>query len=103
MKSFDRRSEIHIKSRFRFVIFLIVLTFIVLLLALLPHFNRGQAMEPAQLKMYFVAAGDTLWEIAEQTLPDNTDIRDYISEIRQTNDLTGANIKAGQKLMIPIR
>ncbi len=60
-------------------------------------------MEPARFKVYFVAEGDTLWAIAKQTLPDNTDIRDYISEIRQTNDMTGANIKAGQKLMIPIR
>ncbi len=103
MKSWGRRSEIRIKSRVRLIIFLLILALAVLSSVLLPLFNRGQAMEPARFKVYFVAEGDTLWAIAKQTLPDNTDIRDYISEIRQTNDMTGANIKAGQKLMIPIR
>lgn len=103
MRRWGKRSEIHIKSRLRLVLFLCVMVLAVLLLVLSPLFNRGQAMTQAHFKTYFVAEGDTLWEIAKLTLPDNTDIRDYISEIRKTNYLNDANIRAGQKLMIPVR
>lgn len=103
MRSWGRRSEIRVKSRLRLGIILFVLALIILLLILSPLFNTGQAMTPTHFKTYIVAQGDTLWEIAKLTLPDNTDIRDYISEIRKTNDLDNANIKVGQNLMIPIR
>jgi len=103
MKKWGKRSEIRIKSRLRLIICLCVMALAMLLLVLSPLFNRGQAMTPIYFKTYFVAEGDTLWEIAKLTLPDNTDIRDYISEIRKTNELSDANIKTGQKLTIPIR
>ena len=103
MRRWGKRSEIHIKSRLRLVIFLCIMALAVLLLVLSPIFNRGQAMTQIQFKTYFVAEGDTLWEIAKLTLPNNTDIRDYIREIRKANDLSNANIKVGQKLMIPVR
>jgi len=103
MRRWGKRSEIRIKSRLRLVIFLSVMALAMLLLVLSPLFNRGQAMTPTHFKTYFVAEGDTLWEIAKLTLPDNTDVRDYISEIRKTNYLYDANIRVGQKLMIPVR
>jgi len=76
---------------------------VVILVFLSPLWNRGQAMPQVSWTTFEVASGDTLWQIAKQTLPDDTDIRDYIAEIISANDMNGANIKAGQRLLIPIR
>jgi len=103
MKLSGKTYRIKVKSRKRLVIFLIIITLAVVSILISPLLNRSQAMEPIYLKEYFVSSGDTLWEIAKQTLPYKTDIRDYIQEIRSVNNLVCANIKAGQKLFIPIR
>lgn len=76
---------------------------VVILLLLSPLWNRGQAMPLVSWTTVEVASGDTLWQIAKQTQPDDTDIRDYIAEIISANDMNGANIKPGQRLLIPIR
>jgi hypothetical protein len=52
---------------------------------------------------YTVRYGDTLWSIAEDMMtvnPEYRDIRDYVWEVRQTNNLYG-DIKAGQTIMLP--
>lgn len=103
MKDYSKKTQIVIKSKFKLCVFIFVVSFICLAIVLSPLFNRGQAMEQIQFKTYFVAEGETLWRIAKRTLPDNTDIRDYIGEIRKANNMINANILAGQKLVIPIR
>ncbi|NLL96396.1 MAG: LysM peptidoglycan-binding domain-containing protein [Clostridiaceae bacterium] len=47
-----------------------------------------------------VAKGDTLWEIAS-IYSRNSDIREYIYNIKKLNDLSGDTIYAGQVLLLP--
>jgi LysM repeat protein len=47
-----------------------------------------------------VEAGQTLWQLAEDVAPA-ADPRDVISEIMQLNQLTSADVVAGQELAIP--
>ncbi|GAA5025403.1 LysM peptidoglycan-binding domain-containing protein [Microbacterium fluvii] len=47
-----------------------------------------------------VAAGDSLWSIAERVAPD-ADPRDVIDDIVRLNALHGAGLTAGQSLAIP--
>ena len=50
----------------------------------------------------FVEKGDTLWDIAKRTLPEKTDIRKYIKEIKAVNSLDTALIREGELLKIPV-
>ncbi len=93
--------QIRIKSKTRFCIFLTAVTalFIFLIAAI---GNGGKAASDMYWIQVEIAEGDTLWRIAERTLPPRTDIREYIRQIRETNGLESCNIKVGQKLLIPI-
>lgn len=52
--------------------------------------------------MYSVESGDTLWSIAKAYLPGNTDIRVYIADIKEMNDLKSSMLREGQTLQVPI-
>jgi nucleoid-associated protein YgaU len=50
-----------------------------------------------------IEAGDTLWSIArEHYKQQNGDIRDYIEEIRECNNLATDTITEGHYLCIPV-
>jgi LysM repeat protein len=64
---------------------------------------KGKAqVTPSYYLKWSVSSGDTLWKIAESSLPKGRDIRCYISEIREWNHLSSSVIKEGQTLQIPI-
>ena len=50
---------------------------------------------------YTVTPGDTLWDIAN-SYRDQTEIRKYISRLIQVNQMTSADIYAGETLLIPV-
>jgi len=52
--------------------------------------------------MYTVKAEDTLWIIAAENISRNTDIREYIFNIKKINNLKDSLIYPGQELIIPI-
>jgi len=93
--------QIRIKSKTRFCIFLTTVTalFISLIAAV---WNGGKAASDMDWIEVEIVEGDTLWRIAERTLPPRTDIREYIRQIREANGLKSCNIRVGQKLFIPI-
>lgn len=49
--------------------------------------------------IYVVSQGDTLWDIAKEYCPSNMDIRDYIYDIKERNDISGT-IHNGQVLEV---
>lgn len=50
---------------------------------------------------YYVHSGDTLWTIAAERKGENIDIRKYVYDLRQLNNLKSANIYPGQELLLP--
>mgnify|MGYP006288932397 FL=1 len=46
--------------------------------------------------------GQTLWEIAESEFGKDIDIRKYVYQIKQINNLKNSNIQPGQVIKIPI-
>jgi len=94
--------QIRIKSKTRFCIFLTV--FIALFISLIAAvWNGGKAASDVDWIEVEVVEGETLWHIAQRTLPPRTDIREYIRQIREANRLESCNIRVGQKLFIPIK
>lgn len=48
-----------------------------------------------------VTQGDTLWSIASLHAAKGQDVREYVFQIKQLNDLKNVTIHAGQKLLLP--
>lgn len=48
-----------------------------------------------------VQPGQTLWSVARTLSPD-TDVRETVARIQELNGLTGASVKPGQSLIVPV-
>ncbi len=94
--------SIRIKSKLRLTIAIMIV--MLLIISIFSFFLlKGKAHEKPSYYLYWsVSQGDTLWTIAKCSLPEGRDIRDYIIEIRQWNELSSSNILEGQTLEIPI-
>lgn len=49
---------------------------------------------------YYVRTGDTLWSIGEKYASNEDDIREWISKVREINDMESADITAGTEITI---
>lgn len=97
-----KRRSITIKSKLRLTMFIVV-TLTLLTCAFSFFLLKGNAqVMPEYYLSWSVSEGDTLWAIARDSLPKGRDIRDYIIEIREWNELGTANIIEGQILEVPI-
>lgn len=61
----------------------------------------GEQSRPLPVVRHVVSPGETLWQVAERVAPGE-DPRDVVLRIVETNGLTGANVEAGTRLVVPI-
>jgi hypothetical protein len=52
-------------------------------------------------QLVVVQPGDSLWSIAQRHGPRNRDPRAIVSEIRRINELSSADLRIGQSLVVP--
>ena len=92
-----------IKSKFRFITFLVIILGIAVgTFGYITGFDVSTALEqPGDPVTVEVTPGDTVWNIADNVKSDGTDIRKAVYEICQANDLQDAQIHAGMVLTIP--
>jgi len=45
--------------------------------------------------------GDTMWEICEENLPANTDLRDYVYKVKYINKMKTMELSVGQEIFLP--
>lgn len=96
-----------ITSKFRFTIFVLVMMMAVLTLFGATTVKRGTAgdavrTETRTYRTVTVCSRDTLWDIAGKYCPEDQDVRKFICEIREVNDLETSDIAVGEKLLIPV-
>lgn len=48
-----------------------------------------------------IESGDTLWDLAKKHLNDEMDIREYVNQIKKTNNIESDTIHEGRYLIIP--
>ena len=48
-----------------------------------------------------VQPGDTLWEICEENLPTNEDLRDYVYKVKYINEMKTVALEVGQTVILP--
>ncbi|MGO2111611.1 MAG: LysM peptidoglycan-binding domain-containing protein [Pseudoclavibacter sp.] len=58
------------------------------------------ATSTSELETVTVSAGETLWEIAEETA-ESRDVRDVLADIQGLNQLDGSHVEPGQVLFLP--
>ena len=97
------RKKYRIKSKFRFVTFLvIVIGLSVGLFGFITEFDVSTALaKPADSITVEIASGDTLWDIADRYKTRNTDIREAVYLISQENNITDGQIQEGMVISIP--
>lgn len=60
-----------------------------------------EAGTPPVVETYVVERGDTLWSIAERLSPPGEDVRETVDLLRDLNRLSGAELRPGQRLVVP--
>lgn len=86
-----------IKNKFKFIR---SVTIIVFLLITLFSTSIAKTNIEAETISYIVCKGDTLWTIAKDYKEDGKNIRQYVYEIKELNNMTNSNIYEGQILKI---
>ena len=91
-----------IKSKLRFTIFmLIVLLFVMTLLGAAAPRNTVNTSK-VTYRTVEIAAGDTLWSLAEKYAPSARQVRKYVYEIKDVNGLETSDLYVGQLILVPI-
>ena len=96
--------HLHIVNRFRFTVFMASVILIISMLTglLIGSFNASGSTKHSY-ETITVQSGDTLWTIAEQYKPDSQDIRDYIYEVCDRNDIKAGDLVQGMDIEIPVQ
>lgn len=76
------------------------LIFVLAVAALLIIAYNSKSHHEFTENSYYVAPGDTLWDIATIYCPDDMDKREYIAEIEKLNGMKNSGIYAGQKIVV---
>ena len=85
----------------RHTAFIITLVFGILVLnAMFFGFGMNKTVAQNGLELT-VKNGDTLWTIAREYKPSGKDMRQFVREISQLNNIDDASIYCGQKLVVP--
>ena len=101
--SANTRKRYRIKSRTRFTIFIIVMMLITIsIIGYVTGMNTAHGETMEQYATVEIASGDTLWTIAAEYAPEGTDLRQFIYEIRELNDMESSNIMVGQVIRVPM-
>src|SRR4051794_9938198 len=86
------------RGRLVLVVLPAVLAATTAIVSLTAPLAEAQPARPA--RTIVVGTGDTLWSIAGRIAP-RADPRDVVAELERTNGLTGAAVRAGERLTLP--
>ncbi len=97
-----RRKKYRIKSKFRFITSIVVLTILsVSAFGIFSGLNNSEALTKTQHKQIQIASGDTLWQIADKYKDNNTDTRKAIYKICQLNNIEASDLYPGMIISVP--
>ncbi len=98
-----RRAAV-IRRRIRMTASLIagLVLILIIAVAVISKKANGRTDRTKQLTSVYVEKGDSIWSIAEQFYtPECGSMKEYVSEIRKTNDLKSDRILYGFTLLVP--
>ncbi len=78
--------------------FITSMTVIIMFLVLI--FSFTSAKENVIYENYTITAGETLWSIASENKKEGQDVREYIYELQEVNNIENCMIYPGQEIKI---
>lgn len=72
----------------------------ILMIILIALLNKCVAYKNIKAENYMVSAGDTLWSISCEYKKTGQDVRSYLYELRELNELNDCIIYPGQVIQI---
>ncbi len=92
-----------IVNKRRFTIFVVVM---LILLTNVINFGLGLNTANSLTRTGYidveVAAGDTLWSIAQTYMPQEADVRAAVYQLCQANEISAADLQAGMTIQVPV-
>lgn len=79
-----------------------LLTTICVLMSIFFVVSANAGDEPVKYEEVFVEFGDTVWSIAAEYADEDTDIRRYVQEIEELNDLGRGGLIAHTVISVPV-
>ena len=98
----SRRKAYRICSKRRFAGFLLIIIAAAFLAGFAFAEKPVRAAAPPVYAEVDIRAGDTLWQIAAEYKRDDADIRRFIYDIRQINDIRADELQPGRMILIPV-
>lgn len=102
------RSFIYNRTYVRFGAIMLVFAFMLIMMSALTGWNGEQEAHASTVgptkhaqSFVIVGEGETLWSIAMEHKAPKKNIRDYIDETMHLNGLRDAELRTGQKLLLP--
>ncbi len=89
------------KSNKKFIAIISVIILLTITLITLYTVN-GLTEKEIYYKNIEIKNGQTLWKIVENEFGNNINIRKYVYQIKQINNLENSNIRPGQVIKIPV-
>lgn len=86
--------------RFTAIVTTLVLISVFVISGLFGYSDVSAAPDPEYVSVR-VQSGDTLWTLANTYGPEDQDVRETIYQIRTANNMSSAEIYAGQYIIIP--
>ncbi len=76
--------------------------FVMIGIIMCAYFSMGAVADTEQdSTQVVVQPGDTLWEICQNNLPANEDLRDYVYKVKYINDMKIVALEVGQTIILP--
>ncbi|MGN0659423.1 MAG: LysM peptidoglycan-binding domain-containing protein [Emergencia sp.] len=92
-----------ISSKFRFTLFAAAAVLCIFtVFSTLLGFNTVNSSSMTEYYQIQIQPGDTLWEIASEYGPDNSDVRKTVREICSLNDISADQLEPGQRIIVPV-
>ncbi|MBQ4425160.1 MAG: LysM peptidoglycan-binding domain-containing protein [Lachnospiraceae bacterium] len=89
------------KNMLGLFLFLAVLMILAALFFIRPSVRAEEEERNAVYTLVTVRQGDSLWSLAQEYAPEDTDIRDYIDLLCRVNNLKSSDsIRSGSRLII---
>ena len=99
----NTKKKYRIKSRVRFFSFVLVMMLLTVTLTnTILGLNNAEGQTKDQFTIVEVLYGDTIWDIAQEHMSDDMDLRDAVHIIMSVNNITAEELQPGQTLKIPV-
>jgi len=97
------KPKYRLKSKFRFTVFVVIMMLMLVTVSnTILGINNASSLTKPEYASIQIKYGDTLWNLASEYNQDGKDIRKFVYEICELNEISADSIYPGQCILIPV-